>query len=319
VGSRKYLVTGAAGFIGSHLVEALVRRGDSVVAFDNFSTGRRENLDAALRARRPETPEVVVIEADVRDAAAVRRSTKGITHVLHQAALSSVPRSVADPHASHEVNASGTLNLLLAARDAGVTRFIYASSSSAYGDSPTQPKVETMATAPLSPYAISKLAGEQYCRVFTSLYGLETVALRYFNIFGPRQDPNSEYAAVVPRFLTAALGGRAPTIYGDGRQSRDFTYIDNAVYANLKACEAPEAAVGRAYNIACGKSASLLEVLGLIEKITGRTARPTHEAARPGDVRDSLADIGAARSLLGYEPAVDLEEGLRRTAESLRS
>jgi nucleoside-diphosphate-sugar epimerase len=241
----------------------------------------------------------------------------GITHVLHQAALSSVPRSVVDPHASHEVNATGTLNLLLAARDAGVARFVYASSSSAYGDSPTQPKVETMATAPLSPYAISKLAGEQYCRVFTTLYGLETVALRYFNVFGPRQDPNSEYAAVVPRFMTAVLGGRAPTIYGDGRQSRDFTYIDNAVDANLKACEAPTAAVGRAYNIACGKRATLLEMLGLIEKITGRTARPTHEPARPGDVRDSLADIGAARKLLGYEPGVTLEEGLRRTAASL--
>jgi nucleoside-diphosphate-sugar epimerase len=217
------------------------------------------------------------------------------------------------------VNATGTLNLLLAARDAGVTRFIYASSSSAYGDSPAQPKVETMATGPLSPYAISKLAGEQYCRVFTSIYGLQTIALRYFNVFGPRQDPNSEYAAVVPRFMTAVLGERAPTIYGDGRQSRDFTYIDNAVDANLKACEAPAAAVGRAFNIACGKSATLLEMLSLIEKIAGRRARPTYEPGRPGDVRESLADIGAARSLLGYEPVVDFEEGLRRTAASLRA
>jgi nucleoside-diphosphate-sugar epimerase len=295
----------------------MVRRGEAVVVLDNFATGRRENLAPVVGAGRSGSPEPVVIEGDVRDVAAVRRSMNGITHVLHQAALSSVPRSVADPHASHEVNATGTLNLLLAAREAGVARFIYASSSSAYGDSPTQPKVETMATAPLSPYAISKLAGEQYCRVFTTLYGLETVALRYFNVFGPRQDPNSEYAAVVPRFMTAVLGGRAPTIYGDGRQSRDFTYIDNAVDANLKACEAPTAAVGRAYNIACGKRATLLEMLGLIEKITGRTARPTHEPARPGDVRDSLADIGAARKLLGYEPGVTLEEGLRRTAASI--
>jgi nucleoside-diphosphate-sugar epimerase len=317
MGSRKYLVTGGAGFIGSHLVGALLRRGEAVVVLDNFATGRRENLAEAAKAKRSGSPEPIVIEGDVRDAAVVQRSMNGVTHVLHQAALSSVPRSVVDPHASHEVNATGTLNLLLAARDAGVARFVYASSSSAYGDSPTQPKVETMATAPLSPYAISKLAGEQYCRVFTTLYGLETVALRYFNVFGPRQDPNSEYAAVVPRFMTAVLGGRAPTIYGDGRQSRDFTYIDNAVDANLKACEAPTAAVGRAYNIACGKRATLLEMLGLIEKITGRTARPTHEPARPGDVRDSLADIGAARKLLGYEPGVTLEEGLRRTAASL--
>ena len=315
--ARKYLVTGGAGFIGSHLVEALLRRGEAVVVLDNFATGRRENIAEAIKGRRSGSPEPVVIDGDVRDAAAVRHSMNGITHVLHQAALSSVPRSVADPHASHEVNATGTLNLLLAARDAGVARFIYASSSSAYGDSPTQPKVETMATAPLSPYAISKLAGEQYCRVFTSLYGLETVALRYFNVFGPRQDPNSEYAAVVPRFLTAVLGGRAPTIYGDGRQSRDFTYIDNAVDANLKACEAPAAAVGRAYNIACGKRATLLEMLGMIQEITGRTVRPTHEPARAGDVRDSLADIEAARSLLGYQPGIDLEEGLRRTASSL--
>jgi nucleoside-diphosphate-sugar epimerase len=319
VGSRRYLVTGGAGFIGSHLVEALLRRGDAVVVLDNFATGRRENLVAALKARRPGAPEAIVIEGDVRDRETVRGSMTGVTHVLHQAALSSVPRSVVDPHSSHEVNATGTLNLLLAARDAGVARFIYASSSSAYGDSPTQPKVETMATGPLSPYAISKLAGEQYCRVFTSIYGLQTIALRYFNVFGPRQDPNSEYAAVVPRFMTAVLGERAPTIYGDGRQSRDFTYIDNAVDANLKACEAPAAAVGRAFNIACGKSATLLEMLSLIEKISGRRARPTYEPGRPGDVRESLADIGAARSLLGYEPVVDFEEGLRRTAASLRA
>jgi UDP-glucose 4-epimerase len=217
------------------------------------------------------------------------------------------------------VNATGTLNLLMAARDAGVARFVYASSSSAYGDSPTLPKVETMATMPLSPYAVSKLTGEYYCRVFSTLYGLPTISLRYFNIFGPRQDPKSEYAAVVPRFLTAVFAGRPPTIYGDGRQSRDFTYIDNAVDANLKACDAPVAAVGRAYNIACGRSATLLEMLSLIERIAGKTVQPVHEAGRAGDVRDSFADIAAARSLLGYAPSVDFEEGLRRTAVALRA
>jgi nucleoside-diphosphate-sugar epimerase len=319
VTARKYLVTGGAGFIGSHLAEALLRRGESVVILDNFATGRRENVTAALAARRPGAPEAIVIEGDVRDPAAMQQAMRGVTHVLHQAALASVPRSIADPLASHEVNATGTLNLLLAAREAGVARFVYASSSSAYGDSPTLPKVETMATAPLSPYAIAKLTGEQYCRVFTSLYGVSTIALRYFNIFGPRQDPKSQYAAVVPRFLTAAFEGRPPIVYGDGRQSRDFTYIDNAVDANLKACDAPEASAGRAYNVACGKSATLLEMLALIARIAGVTVRPTHEPGRAGDVRDSLADITAAREGLGYEPSVDLEEGLRRTAAALRS
>jgi len=317
--ARKYLVTGGAGFIGSHLAEALLRRGEAVVVLDNFATGRRENLAAALAARRPGKPEPMVIEGDVRDPAAVRRAMSGVTHVLHQAALASVPRSIAEPLASHEVNATGTLNLLLAAREAGVTRFVYASSSSAYGDSPTLPKVETMATSPLSPYAISKLTGEHYCRVFSTLYGLETIALRYFNIFGPRQDPNSQYAAVVPRFLTAAFEGRSPIVYGDGRQSRDFTYIDNAVDANLKACEAAAGAVGRVYNVACGTSATLLEMLSVIETITGKAIHPVHEAGRAGDVRDSLADISAARQLLGYAPSVEFEEGLRRTAAAMRA
>ena len=316
--ARRYLVTGGAGFIGSHLVEALLRRGEAVVVLDNFATGRRENLAAALEARRPGAPEPIVIEGDVRDPAAVQRAMSGVTHVLHQAALASVPRSIAEPVASHEVNATGTLHLLLAAREAGVARFVYASSSSAYGDSPTLPKVETMATAPLSPYAIGKLAGEQYCRVFSTLYGVPTIALRYFNIFGPRQDPNSQYAAVVPRFLTAALEGRSPLVYGDGRQSRDFTYIDNAVDANLRACEAPATALGAAYNIACGRSATLLEMLSVIERISGKPIQPVHEPGRPGDVRDSLADITAARVHLGYAPTVELEEGLRRTAASLR-
>jgi nucleoside-diphosphate-sugar epimerase len=318
VTARKYLVTGGAGFIGSHLVEALLRRGEAVVVLDNFATGRRENLDAALEARRPGAPEPIVVEGDVREPAVVRQAMSGVTHVLHQAALASVPRSIAEPVASHEVNATGTLHLLLAAREARVTRFVYASSSSAYGDSPTLPKVETMATSPLSPYAIGKLAGEHYCRVFSTLYEVPTIALRYFNIFGPRQDPNSQYAAVVPRFLTAALEGHSPIVYGDGGQSRDFTYIDNAVDANLRACDAPATAVGGAYNIACGKSATLLEMLSVIGRITGKTIHPVHEPGRPGDVRDSLADITAARRHLGYAPNIDLEEGLRRTAASLR-
>ena len=316
---RKYLVTGGAGFIGSHLVEALLARGESVVILDDFSSGRHENLSAALKARRSGAPEPTVIEGDVCDEKTSHAAMRDVTHVLHQAAVPSVPRSVADPVTSHTANATGTLALLLAARDAGVARFVYASSSSAYGDSPTQPKVESMPTAPLSPYAVSKLAGEHYCRVFTLLYGLQTVSLRYFNIFGPRQDPNSQYAAVIPRFATAALAGKAPTIYGDGLQSRDFTYIENAVQANLLACDAPAAAAGRAYNVACGRSVNLLDVIGLLKGMTGRSITPVHEPGRPGDVRDSLADISAARDALGYSPAIDFETGLRRTLAALQT
>lgn len=315
---HRYLVTGAAGFIGSHLVEALLGRGEAVVGLDDLSTGRRANLQAAFAARRSGAPEPLFIEADIRDADAVRRAMTGVTHVLHQAALGSVPRSVEDPWTTHEVNATGTLGLLLAAREAGVRRFVYASSSSVYGDSPTLPKIETMPVAPRSPYAISKLTAEQYCQVFAALYGLETVALRYFNIFGPRQDPNSQYAAVVPKFMTAAFGGSAPTVHGDGLQSRDFTYIDNAVAANLLACEAPGVA-GTVCNIACGRSATLLEILGMIGTIAGRAVRPEHGPARAGDVKHSLASIDLARARLGYEPRVGLEEGLRRAAASYRA
>jgi UDP-glucose 4-epimerase len=311
--SRRYLVTGGAGFIGSHIVEALLRRGDAVAVLDDFSTGKRSNVDAALKARKPGSPEPQIFEGDLRDAALVKRAIAGATHVLHQAALPSVPRSVAEPFQSHEVNATGTLQLLLAAREAGVKRFVYASSSSAYGDSPTLPKVETQPTAPLSPYAVSKLAGEQYCRIFTPLYGLETVSLRYFNIFGPRQDPESQYAAVIPKFVTAVDAGRSPAVFGDGQQSRDFTYIDNAVQANLKACDAPASAAGLAYNVACGASATLLEVLGLIGSILGKPVKPVHEAPRAGDVKHSLASIDLAKQHLAFEPTVGLEEGLRRT------
>lgn len=310
---RRYLVTGGSGFIGSNIVEALLLRGDHVTVLDDFSTGRRQNLEAVVRTRPSGSAGPEILEGDIRDTAMVRRAVRGITHVLHQAALPSVPRSIEDPGSSHAVNATGTLNLLIEARDAGVKRFVYASSSSVYGDSPEQPKVESMPTAPLSPYAVSKLAGEFYCRIFHSLYGLETVSLRYFNVFGPRQDPTSQYAAVVPNFVKALASGRPPIVFGDGLQSRDFTYVENAVDANLKACEAPAQACGRAYNVACGDRVTLLDLLNLLERVTAKAVPPVHEKPRPGDVRHSLADIGEARRLLGYEPRVPLEEGLRRT------
>src|SRR5438093_3760116 len=279
-GPRRYLVTGGAGFIGSNIVEALLRRGESVVVLDDLSTGRRENLDSALHASPKGAPAPEIIEGDIRNASTVRRAMRGVTHVIHQAALPSVQRSVEDPLASHEVNATGTLVLLIAARDEGARRFVYASSSSVYGDAPEMPKRETLTPQPLSPYAVSKLTGEHYCRVFHGLYGLETVSLRYFYIFGPRQDPNSQYAAVVPNFVTAATADRRPVVYGDGMQSRDFTYVDNAVDANLRSCDAPSSAAGRAYNIACGASATLLDLLRLLEGITGKTIRPVHESPR---------------------------------------
>ena len=312
-GSRKYLVTGGAGFIGSNIVEALLRRGESVVVLDDFCTGRRDNLDAVLKALQGGERELEIIEGDIRNAATVRMAMRGVSCVLHQAALPSVQRSIEDPVSSHEVNSSGTLNLLVAARDAGVGRFVYASSSSVYGDSAQLPKVETMTPAPLSPYAISKLAGEYYCRVFHGLYGLQTISLRYFNVFGPRQDPGSPYAAVVPNFINAIASGKPPVVHGDGLQSRDFTYIGNAVDANLKACEAPPRAAGRAYNIACGQSATLLDLLRILWRLSGSTIAPIHERPRPGDVRHSLADISQAREAFNYEPRVGLEEGLRHT------
>lgn len=318
MGRQRYLITGGAGFIGSNLVEALLHRGDEVVVLDDLSTGRRTNLEEVIRGRQPGAPEPEVIQGDVRDAGVVRRAMRGVARVLHQAALPSVQRSVEDPLSSHEVNVTGTVNLLLAAREAGVQRFVYASSSAVYGDTPQLPKAETMTPAPLSPYAVSKLAGEHYCAVFHALYGLETIALRYFNVFGPRQDPNSQYAAVVPNFIKAAISGGRPTIYGDGLQSRDFTYVENAVEANLRACEAPSGAAGRAYNIACGASATLLELLRLLEGVTGRTLSPVLEAPRQGDVRHSFAAIEEARARLGYAPCVGLEEGLRRTVAWFR-
>ena len=314
--SDLHVVTGGAGFIGSHLVERLLREGRAVRVVDDYSTGRRENIEMA-RSAAGGTGSIEVLEGTLADPEVARRAVEGASFVLHQAAIPSVPRSVRDPLRTHAANATATVNLLVAARDAKVRRFVYASSSSAYGDTLALPKVETMPTSPLSPYAIQKLAGEQYARVFFALYGVPTVCLRYFNVFGPRQDPASEYAAVIPRFITAIASGRRPEIYGDGRQTRDFCYVDNAVEANLLACAAAEDALGRAYNIACGRRVSLLDLVGLLNGILAAGVEPIHDEPRPGDVRDSLADIALARQYLGYEVKIHLEEGLRRTVTFL--
>jgi nucleoside-diphosphate-sugar epimerase len=315
----RVLVTGGGGFIGSNLVEALLRRGDDVLVLDDFSTGRRRNLARAGDWAGGGGGRYELIEGDIRDDATVRRAMAGRELVLHQAAIPSVARSVDDPVTSHTVNVDGTLTLLLAARDAGVRRFVMASSSSLYGESPTLPKVETMPCDPISPYGLDKLAGETYCRLFTRLYGLPTIALRYFNVFGPRQDPASEYAAVIPRFVTAILAGTSPTIYGDGRQTRDFTFVANVVDANLRSAEAPESACGEAYNIACGERISLLDLVAAINRLAGGSVRASHAERRAGDIQHSLADIGKARRLLGFEPRVGLDEGLSRTIEHLRA
>lgn len=299
------LVTGGAGFIGSHLVAQLVERGDTVRVFDDFSSGKWVNLANVREA-------VEVLQGDLRDEAAVRRAVRDVDVVYHQAALRSVPRSVADPRASFDVNVMGTLNLLQAASEAECRRLVFASSSSVYGDTPTMPKHEAMTPNPISPYAITKVSGEQLCAVFTRLYGLETVALRYFNVFGPRQDPASEYAAVIPKFLDALTSGGTPVIYGDGRQSRDFTYVENVVAANIAAAEA-EGVAGRAFNVASGRAVTLLEVLDALARLTGEPLRMRHEPPRAGDVRDTLADLSAVRSALGYEVRVPFEAGLERT------
>ena len=306
-----YLVTGAAGFIGSNIVEQLLARGETVRALDDFSTGRRANLAAFL-------DRLELFEGSLNDLSVVEQAVQGVDFVLHQAALPSVPRSVVDPLSAHEANATGTLRLLIAARDAGVKRIVFASSSAVYGNSPELPKHEGMPTRPLSPYAVNKLAGEEYCKVFTGVYGLETVALRYFNVFGPRQDPKSQYAAVIPAFISAALNRKRPTVHGDGLQTRDFTYVQNVVAANLLACDAPEA-VGESINIACGERVSLLDLLAQIGRITGNEVVPEFEPARPGDVKHSLADIGKAERLLGYRTVVSFAEGLERTIEYFRS
>lgn len=306
----RYLVTGGAGFVGSHLVEHLVASGHDVAVLDDFSTGRRENL-SAFRDR------IELIPGSVTDLEACRAAVSGANYVLHQAALPSVPRSVRDPLATHAACVTGTLNVLIAARDAGVRRLVYAGSSSAYGNTAVLPKQENMPERPLSPYAAAKLAGENYCRVFHTSYGLETVVLRYFNIFGPRQDPESEYSAAIPKFIGAALVGEQPTIHGDGEQTRDFTYVANAVRANLLACEGPAKAVGQVFNVGCGDRISVNRLWASIKKLTGSHVDAVHGERRPGDVRDSLASLEKAQRLLGYEPAIDLDEGLRRTIQHM--
>jgi len=304
------LVTGGAGFIGGHLADRLVEEGWRVRVLDDFSSGKEKNLSGPAR-------EAELLRGDLRDKDLLARAVDGAEVVFHQGAVPSVPRSVAEPERTNEVNVTGTLRLLEACRHGGVRRVVMAASSSAYGDTPELPKVETMPPRPLSPYALQKYAGEVYCRLYTELYGLETVALRYFNVYGPRQDPKSEYAAVVPRFVTACLEDRPAHIHGDGEQTRDFTYVGDAVQANLCAAEAPGAA-GAVVNVAGGRRVSLNELLGEIRALTGARAPAEHGPARPGDVRDSLADLGRAEELLGYVPAVSIRQGLERTVEHFR-
>ena len=304
---KTYLVTGGAGFIGCHIAERLVRDGHNVRVLDDLSSGHKANL-ASIRDG------IEFIEGDIRDAQLVNAAVKGASVVFHEAALGSVPRSVADPVTTHQVNITGTLNIFLAARDAGVRRVVYASSSSVYGETPVLPKREDMSPQPLSPYALSKLAGEHYASVFKHVYNFEIVSLRYFNIFGPRQDPESQYAAVIPRFIMALLNGRSPVVYGDGLQSRDFTFVENVVDANLRAAEA-DGIAGEAFNVACGGRYTLLDLLAKTKEVLGSDIEPVHEAARAGDVRDSQASIEAAQKAFGYRVSVDFADGLQKTIE----
>lgn len=304
----KYLVTGGAGFIGSNLVAKLVKTGKKVRILDNFSTGRPGNL-------KDFGSKVEVLKGDIRDLKTARRAVKGIKYVFHEAALPSVPRSVADPLTSNEVNIGGILNMLVASRDEGVERFMFASSSSVYGDTPVLPKKEDMLPSPLSPYAVHKLTGEHYCRIFFTLYGLKTFALRYFNVFGPRQDPASQYAAVIPLFVGAIRAGKSPTIYGDGNQTRDFTFVDDVVSANICCCTAPVTAAGGVYNVACGRRITVNALANGLIKIIGSKVKSVHVPARAGDVRDSQADSSRAMKILGWKPAVKFEDGLKTTVE----
>ena len=309
--TARYLVTGGAGFIGSHIAEALLNSGESVRILDNLATGKEGNV-ATLKGRAE------FIHGDLRDLDTVKAAVQGVEVVFHQGAMASVPRSILDPVTTLETNVNGTQNVLLAARDAGVRRVVYASSSSVYGNTPTLPKREDMSPNPMSPYAVQKLSAELLCGVFTGIYGLETVALRYFNVFGPRQDPASEYAAVIPRFLTALIERRRPIVFGDGEQTRDFTYIANVVQANLLAASAPDA-VGQAMNIGFGQQVSLNSVLHIAGELLGVEVDPEYREPRPGDVRDSLADISRAQRLLGYKPTVSFRDGLRYLIDSLRN
>lgn len=304
----RYLITGGAGFIGGHLVRGALERGHEPVVLDDFSTGRRENL-ADLGDR------VAIVEGSLLDPKAIDRALDGVDGVFHQAALPSVPLSIEEPLRTHHANLTGTLELLEGCRRAGVKRLIYAASSSAYGDHDVEAATEELEPRPKSPYAVQKLGGEHYCRVYHEVFGIETIGLRYFNVFGPRQDPRSQYAAVIPAFITRMMRGVAPTIYGDGRQSRDFTYIDNVVAANFAALGAPAEAFGRIYNAACGRSIDLLELVALINKALGTALVPSHEAARAGDIVRSQADISAATAALGYRPHISVEDGLARTVQ----
>jgi nucleoside-diphosphate-sugar epimerase len=302
--ASSYLITGGAGFIGSHLAEELLRRGHHVRIVDNLSTGKRVNLAAV--------PAAEFVHGDLADADVAARAVAGMDYVLHQAAIPSVPRSVQDPVTSNRANVTATLNVLVAARDAGVKRLVYAASSSAYGNTATLPKREDMTPNPLSPYALQKLVGEQYCQMFTRLYGLPTVCIRYFNVFGPRQDPASPYSGVIALFCSALLAGRRPAIYGDGEQTRDFTYVANVVDGVLRACDAPDAA-GEVVNVATGNRISLNDLLRAMNRLLGTDIQPVYQTARAGDVHDSQADISKAAALLGYEPIVSLAGGLERT------
>lgn len=312
-----FLVTGGAGFIGSNLAQALLNKGDSVRVLDDFSTGKRENLHF------PDMPRdlvanLEVLEGDISDLSTCHKAAEGIDFVLHQAAIPSVPRSITLPLESNRANIDGTLNILVAARDAGVKRLIFASSSAVYGDAPGFPREETITPAPLSPYAVQKMTAEHYLRVFYELYGLETVSLRYFNVFGPHQDPTSEYAAVIPRFIKAFITGTQPTVFGDGEQSRDFTYVDNIVYGNLLAIEAPDAP-GKVINLACGGQLTLNRILEILRPITGSDTEALYTDPRPGDVRHSWADITLSEQVLDYKTQVPLEDGLARTVDYFRS
>jgi nucleoside-diphosphate-sugar epimerase len=307
-GDHVYLVTGGGGFIGSHLVRALVRRGERVRVLDNGFSGSRQRMADVLAG-------VEWREGDVRDVAAVREACRGVEVVFHLAAVASVPRSIAEPEMTHATNLTGTLNVLVAAQQAGVRRVVYASSSAVYGDLPGSPKRETMPLQPLSPYAAHKLAGEHYCRLWHELHGLETVALRYFNVFGPGQDPNSEYAAVIPKFITTLLAGAQPTIYGDGQQVRDFIYVENVVDANLRAATAPGAA-GQVLNVGSGVATTILHLVDELRQVLGRPIEPVFAAPRPGDIFESVAEVSRLRAVLDFEPAVGLGEGLRRTVQA---
>ena len=307
----KILVTGGAGFIGSNIVRELLRRNHTVVVLDNLATGKRENLAEVMG-------DIEFIEADIRSYHLVRKAVEGVEVILHEAALGSVPRSIRDPITTNDVNVGGTLNVLHAARDAGVRRVVYASSSSVYGDTPELPKHEGMSTNPLSPYAISKLGAELYCRVFARVYGLETVSLRYFNVFGPRQDPASQYSAVIPRFITALLRGEQPVIFGDGEQTRDFTFVDNVIHANILAATV-ECESGLAMNCACHDRTSLNTLVRLCNDAVGKNIQPRYDAPRAGDVRDSFAAIDLAQRVIGYKPVVDFHTGLQKTVDWYRS